>query len=215
MKLYESIKNNLKESSNMPTTEEVRDRLKKEYNTWRTRSQQQAFADDTVAKMPVGTIIDTRSSNNYHDTHAIFEKVDSNKWVEHWVGNPGRSNEEEYWQKEVSDYDVIDGMYNDFKDDGETSAIVDNFVIKYNTNVKEAEKLNEYGDDPYYANQENDRLTRQLANIKNEYREAFREVYSLACGMWNVLAWDSPDERKIAKLTEKIRELKDLAAKHK
>ena len=73
----------------------------------------------------------------------------------------------------------------------------------------------EYGDDPYYANQENDRLNREISNTRAKYKDAFRTIYSLACGMGNILLWDSPAERKLEKLTEEINKLKDLSKKYK
>lgn len=76
------------------------------------------------------------------------------------------------------------------------------------------ESLKEYGDDPYYARQESDRLSREMSDLRKEYKEVFREIYSLACGMANVLGWEST-EHKLKELEEDIKKLKDLAYKYK
>lgn len=76
------------------------------------------------------------------------------------------------------------------------------------------ESLKEYGDDPYYARQESDRLSREMSDLRKEYKEVFREIYSLACGMANVLGWEST-EHKLKELEGDIEKLKDLAYKYK
>lgn len=96
------------------------------------------------------------------------------------------------------------------------SYIVD---LYYNVSDLEAkdfdEPLKEYGDDPYYAEQENDRLNRELSDVKKEYRDKFKEIYILACGMGNILLWDSPAERKLEKLKEEVKKLKEISYKYK
>lgn len=104
-----------------------------------------------------------------------------------------------------------------YEKDPDAWIAVTNFAFKNITkdfSVNESTIL-EYGDDPYYANQENDRLNREISNIKAKYKDAFRTIYSLACGMGNILLWDSPAERKLEKLTEEINKLKDLSKKYK